>query len=275
MSDEKSEKSATQIVPKCVDDAAGAIIHPAATQVGQFLSDLLYRLTGDYHLSTEKLRLQHDYELQMFKNGIEEKIREKPENYLSSPKQQIVGQAFEQAKNCLGEKEIREMFEKLIANAADTRYQSLVHPAFPSMISQMSPLDAENLSLFYPNKRFPIVNCRITYEDGGHKTVFSNCFLENPKMQSKDNLELQATSIESLCRLGIVKISYMEWLFDNKQYDKFMTSAPMREIQAFVNIASKRPIPEGSSRVKKATISKGVVELTPLGKTFSKACFTC
>lgn len=209
----------------------------------------------------------------MFKNGIEEKIREKPENYLSSPKQQIVGQAFEQAKNCLGEKEIREMFEKLIANAADTRYQSLVHPAFPSMISQMSPLDAENLSLFYPNKRFPIVNCRITYEDGGHKTVFSNCFLENPKMQSKDNLELQATSIESLCRLGIVKISYMEWLFDNKEYDKFMTSAPMREIQAFVNIASKKPIPEGSSRVKKSHDLQGCCRINATRKNVFKGLF--
>lgn len=274
MTDENEKKITLQALPKCVDESAKALILPAATETGNFLADLLYHLTGKFHLSAEKKRAKDNHELQIFKDELARELSAKPAECLDEPKQQVVGQAFEQAKNCLEEEEIRKMFVRLISNAADVRYQAFVHPAFPSMIAQMSPLDAENLALFYPDKRFPIADLQIQYEDGTHKTLFQNCFLENLKMHSKAELELEAASIESLCRLGITKSSYIECLSDDKQYEKFMRSIPMLDAQLLLEEALKLPVPDGLSKVKRVKLRKGVVELTPLGKTFAKVCLS-
>ena len=89
-------------------------------------------------------------------------------------------------------------------------------------------------------------------------------------MVSKDDLELQAASIESLNRQGITRTTYTSWLTDNKKYDKF-TSA---ELMAVSRKAIENPNPKGIwSLAEKVDIEKGMVELTPLGKSFVKVCF--
>lgn len=275
MADENKKEITVQALPKCVDESAKALILPAATETGSFLADLLYHVTGKVHLSAEKKRAQNEHDLQIFKEELAREISAKPSEYIAEPKQQVVGQAFEQIKNCLGEEEIRKMFEKLIANAADSRYQSLVHPSFPSMISQLSPLDAENLGLFRDNldRCFPIVSCKYVLDTGGSINFFENCFLENPKMTSRSDLELQAASIESLNRQGIVRISYTKWLIDNKNYEKFDSAAPISYVRNIIEDSDLKSANSFLSHVKKVDFDKGMVELTPLGKSFVRVCF--
>lgn len=275
MADENEKKISVQALPKCVDESAKALVLPAATETGSFLADLLYHLTGKVHLSAEKMRAQNAHDLQVFKEELSQEFLAKPAEYITEPKQQVVGQALDQAKNCLGEEEIRRMFERLIANAADSRYQSLVHPSFPSMISQLSPLDAENLELFRRDLdiRFPIVNCQLHLKSGGNIPFFSNCFLENPKMVSQEDLELQSTSIEALHRQGIIRVTYTSWLTDDKHYAKFYTSVPMNEAQNIMKNPKLKPLTGALMNAEKLEIEKGLVELTPLGKSFVKVCF--
>lgn len=268
MDDEKPK----DLIAKSLDSPVKALLLPAATEVGNFLSDFLYHLTGDVHLSAEKKRAQHAHDFEIFKQELAQETKSKPVEYLTAPKQQVVGQALDLATNCLNEKEIRQMFAKLIANAADSRYQSMVHPSFPSMVSQLSPLDAENLKLFYPDRQFPIVTCCIRNKGGGYVNTFDNCFLENPKMQSKEDLYLQAASIDALHRLGIIKVDYTSWLSADAAYDKFWKSPPMVEAQSNVESAAK--ISGLASKYDRADIEKGLVKLTPLGKTFVKVCFS-
>ena len=68
------------------------------------------------------------------------------------------------------------MFQNLIANAADSRYQQEVHPAFPAMITQMSPLDAENLALFQQSEQYPIAEYRYICYNHSYKVMLTNCF---------------------------------------------------------------------------------------------------
>lgn len=277
MADENEKKITVQALPKCVDESAKALVLPAATETGSFLADLLYHLTGKVHLSAEKMRAKNAHDLQVFKEELAQELSAKPAECLTEPKQQVVGQALEQAKNCLGEEEIRRMFERLIANAADSRYQSLVHPSFPSMISQLSPLDAENLGLFRHNlnRRFPIANCQLHLKTGGNLLLFANCFLENPKMTSQSDLELQATSIESLRREGIISVNYTSWLTNDKMYNNFFSSVPMNEAKNILENPNLKPLTGVWKNVQKLDIEKGMVELTPLGKSFVKVCFNC
>lgn len=141
------------------------------------------------------------------------------------------------------------------------------------MISQLSPLDAENLALFNPGKSFPIVNYQLHMHSGGSITYFENCFLENSKMNDLQNLSLQSTSIESLNRQGIVKLSYTSWLFVDKLYDKFNTTPLMISAQQLVGKHYPPSAIQTDSVVKSVHIEKGLVELTPLGKAFVKVCF--
>lgn len=271
--EEKPSLITIQALPSCIDEPAKSIALPVTSELGQFLSDLLYHVTGKVHLSADKKRAQNAHELKIFKEELTAEIRDKPVEYLTEPKRQVVGQAFDQVGNCMDEESIRKMFEKLIANAADTRYQALVHPSFPAMISQLSPLDAENLALFNPGKRFPIVTYQLRMRGGGEITYFENCFLENPVMNDLENLSLQATSIESLNRQGIVKISYTTWLFVDKLYDKFNATPLMISAQQLVG---EHYPPHGireNTIVESVYIQKGLVELTPLGKAFVKVCF--
>ena len=273
MADENEKNITVQAVPKCVDESAKALVLPAATEAGSFLADLLYHLTGKVHLSAEKMRAKNAHDLQVFKEELSQEFRAKPTEYITEPKQQVVGQALEQAKNCLGEEEIRRMFEKLIANASDNRYQAFVHPSFPSMVAQMSPLDAENLSLFYPNRRLPIVNYSLHLKEGGDVPIFENCFLDNPKMYTKSDLELPAASIDSLRRQGIIGVSYRSWLNNSKLYDKFLRSAPMCEAQNILAHPNSVMFKGIWTHADKVDFEKGIVELTPLGRNFVKVCF--
>lgn len=114
------------------------------------------------------------------------------------------------------------MFQNLLANSADIRYQSQVHPSFSAMIAQMSPLDAENLELFKGGRTLPIARYKYTLENDGERAAFTNCFLKNPKMIHATDIDLQATSLSSLERQGLIEIRYDCWLLDEKLYDVFI-----------------------------------------------------
>lgn len=122
------------------------------------------------------------HDLDVFKKSLGDKLNAKPEECLVEPRMQVVGPAIENVKYCMDEPQISEMFQNLLANAADERYQSKVHPSFPAMIAQMSPLDAENLGLFRQVDQYPIVEFRYILFDDTFRTAQSNVFAANPKM---------------------------------------------------------------------------------------------
>lgn len=222
--------------------------------------------TNGIHFKAEKARIQQEHDLEVFKAGLTKKLEEKPEDCLIEPHLQVVGQAMDSAKYCLNEEEIRKMFENLIVNAADKRYQSQVHPSFPTMIAQMSPLDAENLALLRNRDAYPIVSYQlITSEDGGYADGFKNFFLGNANMQSFQDFELQAASMTSLNRLGLTEISYSEHFSDNAVYEPFKHTLVMEEMQKIVR---------NQSMYKRVDFQRGLVRLTPMGKTFVRVCFT-
>jgi len=50
------------------------------------------------------------------------------------------------------------MFVNLISNSMDNRVSLPVHPSFPEIIKQMSPLDAEIISSFKKKSKQAIAN---------------------------------------------------------------------------------------------------------------------
>lgn len=262
-------------VPECVNEPIKAILNPAANQIGNLLGDLLTMATSKIHFSAERMRIRQAHDLEEFKKSLTDKILEKPEECLVEPRLQVVGPAAENAKFCIGEPQIAEMFQCLLANAADSRYQSKVHPSFAGIISQLSPLDAENLVLISQKDRLPIVEYRYNYQDGSYRVVFQNYFLENAKMRTEDDLARQSESLSALQKQGLVMISYSRWLNNEKEYSKFKETETYRKMKS--GAAQARAIFDLANQniqsVGKADFQKGMVELTPIGKAFAEVCF--
>lgn len=262
-------------VPECVNEPIKAILNPAANQIGNLLGDLLTMATSKIHFSAERMRIRQAHDLEEFKKSLTDKILEKPEECLVEPRLQVVGPAAENAKFCIGEPQIAEMFQCLLANAADSRYQSKVHPSFAGIISQLSPLDAENLVLISQKDRLPIVEYRYNYQDGSYRVVFQNYFLENAKMRTEDDLARQSESLSALQKQGLVMISYSRWLNNEKEYSKFKETETYRKMES--GAAQARAIFDLANQniqsVGKADFQKGMVELTPIGKAFAEVCF--
>lgn len=272
---EESPKNEINInaIPGFLDDSAKNLLTPVTSEIGSFFSDVLYHLTGDVHLSAEKKRIKNEIEAKKFRADLENEILKKPKEVLTEPKEQVVGQAFDKVKNCLDEPSIRDMFKKLIANAADLRYQQALHPSFPSIIEQLSPLDAENLALFQSSRSYPIVNYKFENKKaGGEITTFNHFFLGNPNMHTPQDFILQASSLVSLQRMGLIEISYDKRLANESLYEPFKTTYAMEQCRQ----ESKR-INEltDTSSIKKndnASFDKGFVSITPFGKDFIKVC---
>ena len=278
MSDEKNSGNTFNInaVPSCIDEPVKAVLKPGANQIGTLFGDLLAMATSKIHFSAEKMRLQQAHDLEEFKKSLSDKLNAKPEECLVEPRMQVVGPAVENAKYCMDEPKIREMFQNLLANAADERYQSKVHPSFSAIIAQMSPLDAENLSLFRKKEVYPIARYKFNISGGGEYVSFTHCFLVNSKMKTADELELQAASLSSLERQGLIEIIYGQLLLDKTVYEPFENTEIMQRSRITLSIyqAMENENTPDDMRHTSVTQQNGIVKLTPFGKEFTQVCFS-
>lgn len=278
MSDEKNSGNTFNInaVPSCIDEPVKAVLNPGANQIGTLFGDLLAMATSKIHFSAEKMRLQQAHDLETFKKSLSDKLNAKPKECLVEPRMQVVGPAVENAKYCMDEPKIREMFQNLLANAADERYQSKVHPSFSVIIAQMSPLDAENLSLFRKKEVYPIARYKFNLSGGGEYVSFTHCFLVNSKMKTADELELQAASLSSLERQGLIEIIYGQLLLDKTVYEPFENTEIMQRSRITLSIyqAMENENTPDDMRHTSVTQQNGIVKLTPFGKEFTQVCFS-
>ena len=276
MSDEKNSGNTFNInaVPSCIDEPVKAVLNPGANQIGTLFGDLLAMATSKIHFSAEKMRLQQAHDLETFKKSLSDKLNAKPKECLVEPRMQVVGPAVENAKYCMDEPKIREMFQNLLANAADERYQSKVHPSFSAIIAQMSPLDAENLSLFRKKEVYPIARYKFNLSGGGEYVSFTHCFLVNSKMKTADELELQAASLSSLERQGLIEIIYGQLLLDKTVYEPFENTEIMQRSRITLSIyqAMENENTPDDMRHTSVTQQNGIVKLTPFGKEFTQVC---
>lgn len=278
MSDEKNSGNTFNInaVPSCIDEPVKAVLNPGANQIGTLFGDLLAMATSKIHFSAEKMRLQQAHDLETFKKSLSDKLNAKPKECLVEPRMQVVGPAVENAKYCMDEPKNREMFQNLLANAADERYQSKVHPSFSAIIAQMSPLDAENLSLFRKKEVYPIARYKFNLSGGGEYVSFTHCFLVNSKMKTADELELQAASLSSLERQGLIEIIYGQLLLDKTVYEPFENTEIMQRSRITLSIyqAMENENTPDDMRHTSVTQQNGIVKLTPFGKEFTQVCFS-
>lgn len=230
---------------------------PVAESAGSTLQNVWELIFGpfDFYAQRKKLSRQHDFN--EFKKTFEEKVSEIPEDSLKEPRLSMLGPTLEASKYYFEEKPLRDMFASLAAASVDKRKERYLHPSFPEIIKQMSPLDADNLKLF--TSQLPVAEYYQKKKGSDFvTTVISNVFLMN---KNENDIELQSQSISSLARLGLLNVEYEKTILADKFYEVFHTTS------YFVNLTIKLN-QEGFL----TGVTRGRAFLSPLGKSFMAVC---
>lgn len=249
---------------KAIGEALSNVTGELSKSVGTTLSDVWYLVFGGISHLAEKRKLKYANDLDVFKKELETKIEAIPEERRIEPGLQVAAPALEKARYCVEEPILREMFANLIASSCDEATFREVQPSFAEIISQMTPLDAQNIALFRKvDGNLPVASYRVHFNKGGFSVLLDNVFLSNP---TNIPIERQALSLSSLQRLGLITINYGTYLTDETKYDVFENDLTFQMY--------KTTLPLTSPEIKEVKFQKGLVSLTPLGKAFLKVCFT-
>lgn len=246
---------------KLLAEPINKLLVPLATAAGATFQDAWELAFGGFSIFVEKKRLQRMQNFTDFKNSFERKFAAIPEGRRCEPKLSLVGPALEASKYYFEEPELREMFANLICSSMDSAKAPSVRPSFTEIIKQLAPLDAQNLMCFQTanQNHFPIAEYHIVKAESRYNVVASNVFLSNSFEQ---HIEVQAVSIATLSRLGLVQVAYDCFIIDESVY------APFYKTEEYQTLLSSLENTDGGT----AGVRKGVLSLTPLGKLFISVC---
>lgn len=257
-------------IAKTIDKA----LEKPATTSGKVINALLLAVFSPLL----KYEVKKEAEIESYKQSILNEISKIPKEKQIEPSLNIVGPAIEASKFYIENDDLKLMFAKLIASSMSIDTKDHAHPSFVEVIKQLSPLDAQNLKLFSTQVSIPIAKFRFENDIGNGIDYKTNVFLSNPNCT---NIDLLATSISNINRLGLIDIDYSSHLVDDSLYTVFENNSEYLKYKDFLNIAEYKEgiyflqderIGIDFSTYNKIVVKKGIVSITPLGKAFIKTC---
>lgn len=248
-------------LPPSIDNAIKNLSDKPTASIGTTVSDIWYIVFGWISSVADKRRIKYAYSLEQFRQELENSVSKIPPEKQIEPSFQATAQALENAKYCVEEDELRQMFCALISNSMNSDFASNVHPSFAEIIKQMSVLDAKIIRLFKTKKEIiiglPVCQFRLNFfGPSSYTPIPDHIFLELPDV----DFQLCSQSLSSLSRFGVVSISYEKKLSTPNVYDKFLSHPLYQSMRKYL------PAPIDIH------IKEGTVELTPLGHSFVKVC---
>ena len=254
-----SEKNTPVVkIPESVDKAFQNLTSDLTQNIGTTLADIWYLVFGGFSYLAEKRKAKYSHSLKLFKEELESSIKKIPPEKQIEPSFQTTAQALENAKYCITEKELREMFTSLISNSLNSDFSNNIHPSFAEIIKQMSVLDAQILKVFKnsPTTAMPVCNYRLLSPDKTrYSTILENVFLGLPEI----DLHRCSASLSSLERLGLLQIPFGTQLNPPELYDDFKQHPLFHLLQT-------------KFATNQIEVEKRVAKLTPFGDSFVHVC---
>ena len=257
--------------PENTEKAVGKVVRNVtgelSKEVGFTLANVWHLVFGSFNHQIAKWRIKQQQALDEFSKDVAAKVLAVPEDKRIDPNLNIIGSALEKAKYAIEEPELRNMFANLIASATNSDMANKVQPSFASIIEQLSPLDAQNLATFRTKATQAIAAYRYSLHPKGYLPILDHVFLGNP---NEKDLEIQSLSLSVLEHQGLVEIDYSSWLNNNDVYNAF-GETPFYKARKAPFIEKPESI-DDTPRKKDFIFQKGLVSLTPLGKSFIHIC---
>ena len=257
MSDNETKVSVLPEVPKSVDNAIENLTDLPTKGIGQTLADCWFLVFGGISQKADKKRIKYAVDLENFKAELNSSISSVPESVRREPSSQIVLSALDNAKYCVEEKELRNLFTALLTSSIDST--KTVHPSFAHIISRMSSADARMLKCFSRQIYFPICDIyRSHQQDDNVDILEENVFIDGP-----DDLSIseKSLSVSALLSLGLIEMPPNMFETDDYLISRF------RESEPYLSLLTKYPQQELGLSIKP-------MRLSGMGKLFVSCCIT-
>lgn len=256
---------------KTVDKA----MEKPATTVGNVINGIMLAIFSPL----VKYNVRKEVEIENYKQQILIEVSKIPEEKLVEPPLNIIGPALEASKFYIEDDELKAMFAKLIASSMNEDTAKKAHPSFIEIIKQLSPLDAQNLKLFALQGVRPIATYRIVDQSKNGVDLKTCVFLSNSNCS---DLDLIAGSLTNLSRLGLLEITYQNFLVEESLYQPFEETpfyANTKAILSIKDVAQRQEliskfVTVDLTKYSDIDIEKGLVKTTPLGKIFIGVCLS-
>lgn len=254
------------LLPEHVDQAVANTLEntakPLSTNVGNTLGDLWFLVFGGISNKAEQRRIRYAVELDKFKEELEQKCNNIPEEDLKEPDTQIAGQALEKSKYCVEQEKLRSMFSSLIASSMMKSKEGIIHPSYAEILIQMSSDDANallelNEAAYYPTQNY-IVYLNNSKE---YHPLFNDVWRICVTLDDIAKCRMLTTSLK---RLGLIEMSYSEHIIDNSKYDSLNNKYIIDALRQYVLQLEG----ELSPKEVKIDSQKGVIRLTEFGRNF-------
>lgn len=245
------------IIPDSIDHALKKALSPLAANVGNTLADLWFLMLGGVSQKADIRRIEYERQKNKLLEESSHRISQISEEDAKEPNAQIALQALTQAQYCVEEETLRKMFAELIASTMMKSRENVVHPSFPTLLSQMSSEDANALLRFKDTPILPIISIISTKSDGSYYKLITDVW---ERCEDLNTYAQSQMCLISLARLGLIEFSYNEWSGDPAAHEALFTEQ-LKERAMLVLDPMDRP---GA----KLTIQRGHIELTRLGHNF-------
>jgi hypothetical protein len=220
-----------------------------------------------YQPLARMLGVSREYFNDDFAADLARKTANIPDEDLTTPKPSVAVPAMNGLSLSLEEPSLKEMYLNLLATATDGRRTEDAHPSFADIIRQLSADEAEMLVsvLKYPGGVMPICRILRREKDSVGHAVLQNHMLDWHDTSTNTPLEnpMGSVYVDNWIRLGLVEVSYSDWLTKPKSYDWVTARQEMARLRA-----------EHESDTYTVEPANGILRLTDFGKRFGQAVLT-
>lgn len=248
-----------------------------ASSVNELINAIIEFKFGEFLKHARILRMSRDAEVELIKQNLLQKTSKIDEENLINPlkteQETVVMNSFDILKNSLGVEHYRTLFENLISSTFDKSKYSIIHPSFPFIIQQLTPLDARILLDIYDHEEnsftvgfsFGFIN-----EDTSFKENFNDLYILNDETEKLEDFNLTNISINNLVKQGLIKLIPFDVSSDRESFDE--SSKKLKSINLFDVAKEHFSKNETLTQCGAATGPSSKIILTQLGKSFIKVC---
>lgn len=202
-----------------------------------------------------------------FEDDMAEKMASVPSEDVITPATSVAGPSVQGLLYTLDEPALKEMYLNLLTSASDRRVAEDAHPAYAEIIRQLNAVEAQTLqTMLGPDRvqHHPIINIRVRSLDKDGNALNST----SPRIHyllpwRDDGVAIEFPKgpmyLENWVRLGLVNISFAEWLAEEKYYSW------VEERSEVIRMRTEYDSPE---RVR-VQIERGVMTVTDFGRGFA------
>lgn len=256
-----------ETIDKVYDDA----VHPAAFEIGKTVG-LLARSINAALSSLEIWVLKREYNKEQVKVELEKNLSPVPPEKIVSPEPYVAVPALQAISYSMSNKELCDLYAKLLAKSMVTDTKDKVHPAFIEIIKQLSPNDALVFKICSARNAIPAANLSIVMKQKGLHMVgstpvqkFALDLVADIAISSISEEQIRV-SLDNLMRIGLVKLNDFG-LEDGSSYSFVESSEIYSEIsKEFERLNSEEYTADHIQ------IDRKCISVTPLGGQFRAIC---